>query len=358
MIPNIMEESRMLEWAGVSFGEEEALLLQKSVRRLALLSGASRLRFWGKIYGSKRDYWVVEGVLDVAEEEKRDFFQERRGEGANKLVYWVAEDMLEDWVQLSDVKPEHVQVARLLKYVFTGDLNAEVRSVPPFPGKERHLLRAQIARITHATCIIPKGLLEVDDESGAEKYAEEFAMPTAPEEVKSLEIWAHQHPAILQVGRVTHLAPASMSEEEKDEYLVKVGETDPPVERFRALNEDAPMPGLETAWLSKVVGDVQPYNQLPPKDGTVTYAVNVLKSLRWPGALTVAQNGKFANIYVGHGLKRGDVSFNPTEPPDVMKDPADQVEQPEPTPLIAPELEPEPDTDKVNEPGEGEEEDN
>jgi hypothetical protein len=79
----------------------------------------------------------------------------------------------------------------------------------------------------------------------------------------------------------------------------------------------------------------------------------VIKSLRWPGAVTVAQNGKFSNIYVGHGLKRGDMSFNPIEPPDVMKDPVDQLEQPEPTPLIAPELEPEPDTDKKDE---GEEE--
>lgn len=55
-------------------------------------------------------------------------------------------------------------------------------------------------------------------------------------------------------------------------------------------------------------------------------------------------------------MKRGDVSFNPTEPPEVQRDPTDLVEQPEPTPLIAPELEPEPDTDKVNKP-EGEDED-
>ena len=57
--------------------------------------------------------------------------------------------------------------------------------------------------------------------------------------------------------------------------------------------------------------------------------MNVIKSLRWPGALTVAQGGTFANIYVGYGLKRGDISFNPTEPPEVQKDPVDQYEQPE-----------------------------
>ena len=52
VIPDIIEESRMFEWAGLSFGEDEVYKLSKSIRRLALLSGASRLRFWGKIYGS------------------------------------------------------------------------------------------------------------------------------------------------------------------------------------------------------------------------------------------------------------------------------------------------------------------
>jgi hypothetical protein len=36
------------------------------------LSGASQLRFWGKIYGTQKDYWIVEGVLDSAEEDKID----------------------------------------------------------------------------------------------------------------------------------------------------------------------------------------------------------------------------------------------------------------------------------------------
>lgn len=52
----------------------------------------------------------------------------------------------------------------------------------------------------------------------------------------------------------------SLSDEEKDELLAKLGDSDPTVERYKALIEDAPMPGLETAWLSKVVGDIQPYN--------------------------------------------------------------------------------------------------
>jgi len=42
----------MLEWAGVNFGEDNTYLLQKSLKRLAVLSGAKSLKFFGKIYGT------------------------------------------------------------------------------------------------------------------------------------------------------------------------------------------------------------------------------------------------------------------------------------------------------------------
>lgn len=76
----------------------------------------------------------------------------------------------------------------------------------------------------------------------------------------------------------------------------------------------------------------------------------MIRSLKWPGAVTVQKNGEYCSIYVGDGVKRGDSSFNPTEPPEVMMDPSDQIENPEPTPLEAPEEPAEPDTDKENQP--------
>lgn len=42
--------------------------------------------------------------------------------------------------------------------------------------------------------------------------------------------------------------------------MAKLAESDPVLERYKALNEDVPMIGLEVAWLSKIVGDIQPYN--------------------------------------------------------------------------------------------------
>jgi hypothetical protein len=83
----------------------------------------------------------------------------------NRLVYWVSTNLLSDWVQLPDARPEHIIAARKIKHVFSGDLNATFSSNPAFPGKERHLLRAQLARIFHATSIVPAGLFEIDEET-------------------------------------------------------------------------------------------------------------------------------------------------------------------------------------------------
>lgn len=94
----------------------------------------------------------------------------------------------------------------MVKHIFTGDLNASVNTNPPFPGKERHLLRAQLARIFHATALTPKGLFEIDEETNEIKFAEEFTMGTI-EELRSTEAWVNLLPMILKAGRVSHLEP-------------------------------------------------------------------------------------------------------------------------------------------------------
>ncbi len=58
--------------------------------------------------------------------------------------------------------------------------------------------------------------------------------------------------------------------------------------------------------------------------------------MHWPGAVTVVQNGKYANLYMGYGLKFGGVAFNPTKPEFVNDDPDNKEEKPEPTPLEEP----------------------
>ena len=191
-------------------------------------------------------------------------------------------------------------------------MNASFDSNPTFPGKERHLLRATLARIFHATTLIPKGMYEPADEENPEpKISEEFVMPGTGE-LQSLENWSNFLPTILKVGRTVHLdtePPEEWDEDRKAAFLAKLEEDKMDEAPFRTINEHTPMKGLEFSWISKVVGDQQQYNVLPPKEGTVSYAVNVIRSLRWPGAITVAKGGKFCNFYVGYGLKKGDSSY-------------------------------------------------
>lgn len=97
-IPNFDEEAEMLEWAGISFGEENTLRLQKSIKRLAIMSGADSLRFAGKIFGTQSDYWVAIGRLNSAEEDSKDASVEARGKGVNEVVFWVTDNLLNDWI--------------------------------------------------------------------------------------------------------------------------------------------------------------------------------------------------------------------------------------------------------------------
>jgi len=161
----------------------------------------------------------------------------------------------------------------------------------------------------------------------------------------------------LKAGRCSHQVPEGMGEEEAGEYTAKLAEEDKVEERYRSIGEEGyvPLKGLEISWLSKTCGDIQTYESKGDEGGgSNCYAVNTVRSLRWPGSLTVAKGGKFCSIYVGDGIKRGETSFNPTEPPDVQVDPLDQIERPEPTPLEPPEEPAEPDTD-AEKPAEGEE---
>lgn len=112
---------------------------------------------------------------------------------------------------------------------------------------------------------------------------------------------------------------------------------DPTVERFRDIGEHTLFPGEQPCWISKVVGDTQQYADANGGEGeNVSFAVNVIKSLRWPGAVTVSKGGKCTSVYVGHGMKRGDPSYNPIEPPPVQDDPEEEEEKPEPNPLTEP----------------------
>lgn len=47
---------------------------------------------------------------------------------------------MDEWIELPVISPEHIKAARLVKYIFTGNLNQKIVSYPPFPGLEKHMV--------------------------------------------------------------------------------------------------------------------------------------------------------------------------------------------------------------------------
>lgn len=60
-VPEYENIFQILEWVGISLGDKEPYLLTNSLRNLAfkksLLNGVT---FWGKIFGSEKDYYIAE----------------------------------------------------------------------------------------------------------------------------------------------------------------------------------------------------------------------------------------------------------------------------------------------------------
>lgn len=63
-VPDLLNEAQLLQWAGVSLGKEELYFLSLSMKELVKQQPTiTELRFFGKIFGSTRDYYVAESKL-------------------------------------------------------------------------------------------------------------------------------------------------------------------------------------------------------------------------------------------------------------------------------------------------------
>ena len=129
------------------------------------------------------------------------------------------------------------------------------------------------------------------------------------------------------------MEPEDPGEDGLEAAMAALEAEDPQPERFRPIAAQDPfrVNGQESpAWISKVVGDTQLYSDAGAEGEPISYAVNVIKSVRWPGSVTVSKGGKCTTVYVGYGLKKGDPSLNPTTPPSVQEDPSEMAEMFEP----------------------------
>ena len=328
---DIISQSKLLEWGGISFTEFEWYKIRMAMKKLLIQNDCEFIRFFGKIFGTKSDYYIIQGLLKKYPMKNPPIHVETRGnEGINRYTFWVSNSLLESWYELPDITHEQLATSRNFKYILTGDLNSKVKSFVSFPGKEMHLLKCQIIRILHSSCIIPKGLMKLSEnfkeqlEGKVTEFDEDFKSPTF-DELKSPECenWVHEHAYIYPSGKVIDPSVETQVDRlktigEDEGYKIKEGEG----ENINEIDMKY--------WKVKVVGDTMMHNRA--NGDPITHAIILIRNTRWPGTLTVWKEEKFCNIYIGFGIKAIDSNYNPTQLSKIDNDPNDLEEQKEPYP--------------------------
>merc|ERR1719482_1807009 len=88
--------------------------------------GVQKLRFWGKILCTGKDYYVAEGQLaDGGEPDENDPDFEPQGTGANAFTFWVTTSLTGTWEKLPHTNPKHIVAARKIKKILTGNLDVK-----------------------------------------------------------------------------------------------------------------------------------------------------------------------------------------------------------------------------------------
>jgi Radial spokehead-like protein len=153
-VADLMAEERMFRQVGVGFGEIETFLIFNSVKKFVSLKSASQAKFWGKITGSHKDYYIIEATVEGGgEEEEITEPHEAKGTGVNAKQYFVSTDskiyffyviltlfiVLDPagWTELPLLMPRHIIQSRKIKHAFTGILDQKINSSPAFKGTEK-----------------------------------------------------------------------------------------------------------------------------------------------------------------------------------------------------------------------------
>ncbi|XP_066585645.1 radial spoke head protein 6 homolog A [Prorops nasuta] len=381
--PNMMDLLYYLEQTDIGLPRSEMVLLNLSIRKFMTSFPVENVRFWGKIFGNPKSYYVIEAELtpdelerrieEVAGEEDKEKSEEvikeakvteervveitemdaeetkkalelkfppfpvntwrpppeippeSIGTGANKKVYYVCNmPGIDEWIELPQVIPQQIIVARQIIRSFTGNLDSKIHSYPLFPGTERNYLRAQIARISAATQVSPIGFYTFGGLDEEEEIAEDFPQtdeltenanydPLPVRELLDFSNWCHHAPYLLKQGRVIWWDPhldedaeidEELSEEEEEEEEEgageKIKETGPSL--LSPLSEDSVQDSTLVPWTTRLSSNFQ-----------LDTAIAFIRSNIWPGAFAFTTNRKCANVYIGWGKKS--ITFNYSPPP-------------------------------------------
>lgn len=289
-VQDLVDEAPYLEWAGVSLGREDSYRLHLSLKALAASTVVRGLRLWGKFLGNGGDYIVAEGRSEpgasaAAAVDPAGNTVERAGEGANKFTYWVCSAPGEAWTRLPHASPHTVVAAGAIRRTLTGRLGSLVPGHPPFPGNEAAYLRSLIAQISADTVLAPSGVYVPLEDSPVFEIGpnpDEFDAPALMER----DSWVH---AVLPLNALGRTAP-NPAKIGPDGEPIEVPDAPEPPAVLKSIGEE------EGAWA------LRPCPEPAAGEDASGAALVAVRSLKWPGAVTVGFGKRFANLYVGYGL--------------------------------------------------------
>lgn len=303
-VPNVPGDMAFIAEAGIGLTQRETFLLQQAIQKLVRTKPLTTARFWGKVLGVERNYYICEVEYNEGErpqpeaneeEEKTEETEQEPpiedASGPNLFNYFVCNELGGKWVLLPDVLPKQIVASRSIKQMFTGNLNGEVVAPPGrFQGTEKELLRCFIARVVHSCTLSPKGQYVPEEEPEEDMPLESNAPITLDEEwegkpIEKIDSFVHRMPCILPQGRTEFWAPETEEEDGVEPYIEKG------VPILTPITEDEPIEGGIPSWS---------WRQLRGGDAKFW-----LRSNTWPGLNVVssAKGDKIVMMYFGWGLK-------------------------------------------------------
>ena len=310
-IPDYYELFQKFGSIGINFSKKELLLLNKSLTKLATILTNGNITFFGKIFGSEKDYYIVEATeIEPPENFNYDNDMEKRKEdGINKNVFYVTNDLSEKWIELPDIKPSQIKASRLIKYNITGNLENPIYSNPTFIGNEKHYLRCIIARIYHGAKLVPSiNHYTIEDQESPFKP---LTPAEKPKQLKYKDLinmnnWIHFPPGILNCGRVSHMTEDPPEGVDPEEFKKQVIAKDPFDKRMKKISEDKKIfinqklginpwrieVGYEdTIYINpyiKLLDETQPdFDPNEQKDNMANFLAICIRSLRLAGAVNI-----------------------------------------------------------------------
>ncbi|CAF1668018.1 unnamed protein product, partial [Adineta ricciae] len=306
ILRNMLEIDNFLKIIGVGLNmEREIYWIWISMKMLVINNpNIQKLRFWGKIFGTQNDYYIVEADFHFfdeidsndaefityqnmfsAEEEtnmitNKTIPPELAGEGVNEKIIYVSTGIDQPFVQLPLVTPEQIELSRRIQRFFTGDLEATVLSPSGFPGVEKHLLRAQIQRVSAGTQIAPKDYFResVRDESEEE---EEEESSNEESNVRNMKLKINddfkghtiENLALISGEHWVHCAPYLYAQGRNIYYSQLAGSAkfERNIHSFSSLNDDIAIDEFHPAWSIGVTSTCVP-----------NYTKVFVRSNRWP----------------------------------------------------------------------------